>query len=543
MSRSIYSLIFLLLLSFTSYGQSKSQRKIITALKADIGYLASDALEGRRTGTEGEHKAADYLVARYQKLHIPAYEDSYRHPFKFVRGRDFGKTQIFLANVNQELGPEVFPFSFSDKGDVSGDVLVDVQEHGAIWTMPLYSSADEANDPHFDIEKSCFDRAREANKNGAIGVVFYDGFGSKYPPVFNPRSDFETISIPVAYIGFKTWKKLTADDANVINIRLNIQLVKPEHTANNVAAYIDNHAPLTVVLGAHYDHLGRGEDGGSLYTGKEPLIHNGADDNASGTSALLVLAEWLKKSHLKHYNYLLVHFSGEEMGLLGSKAFVKTPGIDSNHIAFMVNMDMLGRLSDTSKSLTIGGIGTSPIWFSVVRKMEEDGFHVKIDSAGIGPSDHTSFYENSIPVLFFFTGLHADYHKPSDDADKINYPGEAQVISGIEDVLQDLDRSPRPTFSRTKSTSLGRVRFKVTLGIMPDYSWNGEGIHVDGIIEGKPAEKAGIKTGDVIIGLGPDEVKGMQSYMEALSHQKEGGKSRVILLRNGKKLELPIQFQ
>jgi Zn-dependent M28 family amino/carboxypeptidase len=373
--------------------------------------------------------------------------------------------------------------------------------------------------------------------------LFYDAYGSKYPPGFNSRSEYDVIKIPAAFVTYEQWQKLRANDANVIAVKMNIRLVKPDYTGNNIAAFIDNKAPLTVVLGAHYDHLGHGEDGGSLYSGKAPQIHNGADDNASGTAALMQLAAWAKKSRLKGYNYLFVHFSGEELGLLGSKAFTKIPGIDSSHIAYMINMDMVGRLNDSTHALTLGGVGTSPAWADALAAIRKNDFKVNVDSAGVGPSDHTSFYNKGIPVLFFFTGIHSDYHKPGDDADKINYAGEARIIRSIGDVVKQMDKAPRPRFTPTKQSSMGRVRFKVTLGIIPDYSWTGEGLRADGISPGKAAERAGMQAGDLIIRLGNDEVKGIQTYMEALSHQAPGAKTTVVILRDGKKMELPVEFK
>ncbi|MEO6832105.1 MAG: M20/M25/M40 family metallo-hydrolase, partial [Chitinophagaceae bacterium] len=390
--------------------------------------------------------------------------------------------------------------------------------------------------------KKAWTRADEAAKAGAKAVVFYDNYGAKYPLKYNPKSELDSLPIPVVFVGNREWKVLVDGGASFLEVNLNVHLETKKLTGYNVAAFIDNHQPLTVVLGAHYDHLGHGEDGGSLYTGKVPQIHNGADDNASGTAALLQLGKWLKKSKLKNYNYLLLHFSGEELGLLGSKAFAKNTGMDSTHIAYMINMDMVGRLVDSTKALTVGGVGSSPSWGMAAASLKRQGFNLKIDSSGIGPSDHTSFYEKGIPVLFFFTGTHSDYHKPSDDADKINYPGEILVIRGIEKIVTSLDAAPRPRFTKTKTSNLGRVSFKVTLGIMPDYSWEGEGLRIDGIIDNRPAQKAGLQTGDIIIQLGKDKVKGIQTYMEALSHEQEGAKTTVVVLRGGKRLEFHIEL-
>jgi Zn-dependent M28 family amino/carboxypeptidase len=326
-----------------------------------------------------------------------------------------------------------------------------------------------------------------------------------------------------------------------VPVSIAISIRKSEYTGNNVAAYMDNKAPYTVVIGAHYDHLGFG-DAGSLYAGKDKQVHNGADDNASGTAGLLQLASWIKKKKHRNYNYLFVNFSGEELGLYGSKAFVKDLGADTDKIAYMVNLDMVGRLNDSTHALTIGGVGTSPTWGEFISKTDKN-FKIAIDSSGVGPSDHTSFYHAGIPVLFFFTGLHHDYHKPTDDADKINYPGELQVLKYIHSIIDALDTRLKPAFTPTKQTTVGKVRFKVTLGIMPDYTYQeGNGIRVDGVSDDKPAIKAGVKAGDIITQLGEHKIGGMQSYMEALAKFKEGDSTEVTVLREGKPLQLKLRF-
>jgi aminopeptidase YwaD len=535
---------FLLVLLYPACGaaQSRADKKLIKALKADISYLASDALEGRSAASEGERKAGDYIIRRYEALQIPAWGSDYRHPYTFNRGKEWGATLIHLANEYMTADSGVFPLPFSANASISGDVLTEVQEEGAIWTLPLYDNAEEAANPHFDWEKTAWQKAKEAKRSGAKGILFYDPYGAQDAPRLNPHSEYETLKIPVAFVNHQLWSRLTANEANALKINLDIKLKKTDYVGNNIAAVINNKAPLTVVLGAHYDHLGYGHDGGSLYAGKEKQVHNGADDNASGTAALLELGAWLKKRGNRHYNYLLVHFSGEELGLLGSKSFVKEPDIDSSKIAYMLNMDMIGRLVDSTKALSVGGLGTAPEWARVADIVKKGGFRISIDSSGAGPSDHTSFYNKGIPVLFFFTGVHSDYHKPSDDADKINYEGEAQVIHTIENVIKGLESSPRPRFTPTRQTSMGKVRLKVTLGIMPDYSYQGEGVRVDGVIDGKPAAKAGILAGDIITQLGTDPVKGMQTYMEALSHQSAGTTVEVTLLREEKEKRLKVRL-
>ena len=239
---------------------------------------------------------------------------------------------------------------------------------------------------------------------------------------------------------------------------------------------------------------------------------------------------------------MFVNFSGEELGLYGSKAFVKDQKIDSAHISYMINMDMVGRLNDSTHHLEIGGIGTSPTWNSIAGMSGSD-FKITIDSSGVGPSDHTSFYNAGIPVLFFFTGSHKDYHKPNDKPEFINYTGEVQIINYVERVIEKMDKeNVKLAYTQTKQTSTGKTAFKVTLGIMPDYTYETGGVRVDGVTDNRPAMNAGIKQGDVIVKLGEYKINGMQSYMEALSKFVPGDKTKVIIVRDGKEISLPIEL-
>jgi hypothetical protein len=283
-----------------------------------------------------------------------------------------------------------------------------------------------------------------------------------------------------------------------------MEMEKKKRWGNNIIGYLDMGAPYTVVIGAHYDHLGYGEDGNSLYHGGGKKIHPGADDNASGTAGLLELARLLKKTKGLRTNYLFIAFSGEESGLIGSKYFTEHTTLSLNKISYMVNLDMIGRLNDSTHTLTIGGYGTSPEWADIINAtLNKKIFSLNIDSSGTGPSDHTSFYLKKIPVLFFFTGIHQDYHKPSDQADKINYPGELHVIQFVYAIILKMDGTNKPPFTKTRDSQFGvSPAFNVTLGIMPDYSYPGSGLRIDAISEGRPAEIARFKTGDVIVKLG-----------------------------------------
>ena len=308
-------------------------------------------------------------------------------------------------------------------------------------------------------------------------------------------------------------------------------------TGTNILGYIDNNAAKTVVIGAHYDHLGFGAEG-SLYRG-EKAIHNGADDNASGVAVLLNLVSKLNKTNTNN-NYLFISFSGEEMGLIGSNYFVKNATISVDSINYMINMDMVGRLKKDS-TLAVYGVGTTPI-FKQTLTAHNDKFKLIAKESGVGPSDHTSFYLSDIPVLHFFTGQHEDYHKPSDDSDKLNYTGMETISNYIFNVISDLDDNGKLAFRKTKNESEETPRFKVTLGVIPDYLFDGKGMRIDGVSEDKPAQKAGLQKGDIVIQLGEHKINDMMGYMKALSKFEKGTTTIVKVNRNGKEVEQQITF-
>ncbi|MFT4662277.1 MAG: hypothetical protein ACI8XB_002566 [Patiriisocius sp.] len=308
----------------------------------------------------------------------------------------------------------------------------------------------------------------------------------------------------------------------------------------NVIGLLDNRAENTIVLGAHYDHLGFGETG--AMDAHDKGIHNGADDNASGIAALFYMADLLQEEQFNANNYLFIAFSGEEQGLHGSKAFTADPSIDLETINFMINMDMVGRL-EKEKPLLIYGVGTSPSWRSVLDVMWVDGISgIKTMDDGIGPSDHTSFYLKNIPVLHFFTGQHQDYHKSSDDASLVNFDGIKLVgdyIVGIIDAVKDEDKL---TFSKTKSTERKGAAFKVTLGVMPDYTHEGMGMKIDAVLEERPAQAAGLKDGDLIIEMDGKEIADIYTYMEVLSKHKKGDTIPVVVKRGEETVKVKVTF-
>lgn len=305
----------------------------------------------------------------------------------------------------------------------------------------------------------------------------------------------------------------------------------------NVAGIWDNGAEKTVVIGAHYDHLGMGGRG-SLHRGKA-AVHNGADDNASGVALMLDLAARLADGP-KTNNYLFLAFAGEEMGLLGSNYYVKNPSIDLEEVNYMINLDMVGRMRPDS-TLSISGTGTSPVWEQVLRS-NNPGFKLVLNESGVGPSDHTSFYLQDIPALHFFTGQHEDYHKPSDDSEKLNYKGMEMIGNYIFSLVTTATLARKLAFTKTRNESEEVPRFKVALGVIPDYLYDGKGMRIDGISEGKAAQKAMLQKGDIVVKLGDSTVKDMMSYMRALSAFEEGDTTEVWVVRQQDTLKKAVSF-
>ncbi len=309
----------------------------------------------------------------------------------------------------------------------------------------------------------------------------------------------------------------------------------------NVVGYLDNGAANTVIIGAHYDHLGMGQNGSSLSAG-EPAIHNGADDNASGVASMLYLAKKLKDSGAKQNNYLFIAFSGEELGLIGSKYFAEHSTINLATVSYMLNMDMVGRLNE-EKALAIYGTGTSPVWNDLLNGIKVHGIQLRTSESGVGPSDHTSFYLQDIPVLHFFTGQHSEYHKPEDDAHLVNFQGIYEVSEFILAVIEQTNDKGQLTFTPTKQDEDRKAAaFKVTLGVMPDYVFGGPGMRIDGVLEDRPAKKAGLKKGDVVIKIGEVDVEDIYGYMEGLAKFNKGDKATVVVKRGDKLVEKEVEF-
>ncbi|MDB5202217.1 MAG: family metallo-hydrolase [Ferruginibacter sp.] len=523
----------LLLLAQAVCAQEATTTALTTGLKKHIGYLADDKLEGRRTGSKGERLAYTYISKAFKDAGLQGNGDNktFIQAFEVHDGKAISADSRFrIGKNNLKLDDDYFPLSNSADGAFKSNAytVIDLAEQ-------LLANA--AN-PHFDLDEYIQTSVKTAVTQGKSALLLLNNSTIKDNLSFDSKDKKLRTEIPVIYLQKKYAVLLTGNP----EINVNIHIGEKSRTGHNVLGFIDNHAEATIILGAHYDHLGYGEDHNSLYAGSKPMIHNGADDNASGTAALIELAAWLKKSGLKKYNYQLIAFSGEELGLFGSKYFTEHAPYNMSTVNYMINMDMIGRLNDSTHGLSIGGYGTSPAW-SGIMKPDDPFFKIRFDSSGSGPSDHTSFYRKDIPVLFFFTGTHADYHKPSDDANKINLGGELAVINYIKEIITTTNSREKLAFTKTKeAASSGKNSFKVSLGIMPDYTFSGAGVLVDGVSEGKAAQKAGIKTGDVLIQLGEHVFTDVQSYMGALNKFNKGESTTVKLKRGTTELTLPITF-
>jgi hypothetical protein len=554
-------ILFLLLAPFFVFSQKKGElKKIETSLRAHVNYLADDKLEGRRTGTAGEKLAMEYIAQQFQTIGLGAKgTDKYYQPFSVSEGKEvkpgtiFSVTKSFSqgATATKVLTPgtDYFVFPYSANGNIAGTATSGLQEIGSPWLIDIaLVLEDNSSNPHFDLPGYVYEFSKKAKTKGATAVLWYNSGKQDDKLSFNGKDRSPVLEIPVIYLTKKPLDGVSAEDEEgELSFNATIQVGEKLRNGYNVIGYIDNKATTTVVVGAHFDHLGYGEDGNSRFDKKEPAIHNGADDNASGTATLIELARTLKKTKGAATNYLFIAFSGEELGLYGSKYFTDHPTIDLKSINYMINMDMVGRLNDSAKTITIGGYGTSPAWASLVNVQNNlrsaGNLQIKIDSSGSGPSDHTSFYRKDIPVLFYFTGLHTDYHKPSDDADLINYKGMVNILQHAKKVIEGANAQGRLAFLKTREAqTTTTARFSVSMGIMPDYTYSGNGVRADGVSEGKPAQKAGIKAGDIVLQIGDFKVNSMESYMQTLGKFKKGDKATVVYQRGTEQFKVEIQF-
>jgi aminopeptidase YwaD len=559
MKRNYQFLVYFSIFFFVCFGANAQLNKeeIFPRLRQHILFLSHDSLKGRETGTPEERMAAEYIREEFKKTGlVPLVAGGdYFHTFTFTKDVKVSpRTNLKSGNKTFKLNEDYFPLAYSDTGSVNGrlfnvgfgisapdlnhdDYKRKINYEGGIFLIDIASP--DGTHPHSkfielnDIRK----KIDTAIKYGAKGIIFYNSDEKVENPSSQLSAKITASQIPVVFV--KQHAKGQLKEGN--NISLAVYFEKNVATGINVAGFLNNNQPHTIIIGGHYDHLGMG-DHGSMHRG-EPAVHNGADDNASGIAGMIELANYFKNSNLKNYNYKFVAFSGEEMGLYGSRHFANDEIFDPSTANVMINFDMIGRLDTAEKVMIINGAGTSPAWDTLLNAIKVDGIvRIKTTASGIGPSDHTSFYLKDIPVLHFFSGTHADYHKPSDDEHLINYDGLISILNYVIKLNEQLNQRPKLAFIKTKEETENTPRFKVTLGVVPDYTYEGEGMRIDGVSPDKPAEKAGLKAGDIIIQIGDIKVTDMMAYMKGLAAFTKGDKAIVKFKRGEEIMEKEVTF-
>ncbi|MBK7141223.1 MAG: M28 family peptidase [bacterium] len=539
-----------------------------TSIQAHIEVLASDSLEGREVGEPGEWKAAQYIAAQFKAAGLePKGTDGYLQPFEFVKEISQGpKNRLSLNKARLTINEEWVPlpqsanmtFAFGEPVPVGYGIVTEDSSYndyaglnveGKAVVIKRFAPPDSIN-PHVDFSKysSLYDKIQTAINRKAAAIVFITPEGEDDSLRSMGLTHVTPKDIPIVLLRHKAMEKMEEPLNNPLLVALSgeVELIPVKDTGYNVLGYLPAKSDTTVVIGAHYDHLGWGNSA-SRYTEKEKKIHYGADDNASGTAGLLELAKYFaSRQDQLHHSMLFSAYSGEEAGILGSSYYAQNATVELTKTRMMLNMDMIGRLKDQESGLAVFGTGTSVEFAAYFREMTREGLKMAFREPGTGPSDHTAFYNNSIPVLHFFTGAHVDYHKPSDTPDKIDYEGIFKVVSFVSDIAWHFDSLNAPlTFQKTKDPDEGKQRaaFKVTLGIMPDYIAQVKGVKVDGVSPDRPAERAGILKGDVIIKLGHLTIDDMSAYMNALGKFSKGDSTTVIVERGTDTLSLPIVFK
>jgi hypothetical protein len=591
-ARNITKIVLPLILIILIFSCRGYRKVTVDELENHIKYLSSDSLKGRLTGSAGDSLSAFYIrdaLASYGFKNLSGDGlQRFRVTSKLVAGPE---NSLSLNETNFTSGKDFMPFAFSSNSgliaeavfagygfNINGDSLkwndykgVEVRDK---WVIILRA------DPETDKSKSPFipysgdrDKVMAAKDMGAAGVLLVSGINYDSQDTFESlnSNDFST-DIPVFRIKrevadlilSKTGKKI-ADLEKRLNetrkpfsfvtktvISGKAEIIKEMSTARNVAMILPGEDEKLkneyLIIGAHFDHLGMGGPMSGSRTPDTIAVHHGADDNASGVSMMLELAEKIAHSGGSHKRSIIcLSFSGEEAGLLGSKYFAENPGIDLSKVNAMINLDMVGRLQE-SNILQISGVGTAEgLREMVVSENDSNVIKLTLSDEGYGPSDHTSFYSKDIPVLFYTTGAHLDYHTPSDTYDKINYKGMVKISDPIYKVIESLANNPvklKFTEAGPKEEQGRQVRRKgITLGIMPDFAGNVKnGLRADGVDPGRPAAIGGMKKGDIITSINGKKVNNIYDYMSRMGQLKHGQSIVVEVLREGIKINLLIQL-
>lgn len=579
----------LALLVLSACSQSPSGYPFVPEISEDdmyqmVSFLADDSLKGREAGSPEAAIAATYLADHFQFFGLePAGTDgTYFQEFSLVKGvRETEEgSRIQTGDVEfTSKGGQLLPWAYSEAGEAGGTLIFagyGIQSKNLNYNdyegldlagkvvMIMRYGPDGADNPHTDFGTywDLRSKVKTAEELGASAILLFRG------PNHNGVEEFESLEfdrmvrgsrIPVLQMsasaatqlaqlaGFSLTtlqqridsRKKPASFTSDLPIRLYVGIEKNKVIARNVIAKVEGKKPelKPVIIGGHFDHLGYGHFG-SLYRGDEAKIHNGADDNASGTSGVLELAHYFSANRPERSIYFMA-YSGEELGLLGSDYFVNHPTFELENAKAMINMDMIGRLQDDK--LQIFGTGSSADWETTITAANVDSLNITMTPDGVGASDHTSFYNKQIPVLHYFTGTHADYHRPSDDTEYLNFSGQAQVLKHIIRVIEQMDGQSDDflAYKEAPNTQTRRMRMKgITLGVLPDYAFTGEGFRITGVTEGRLGSKLGLKAGDVITDINGEAIRDIYDYMESLATIKKGKTCTVVVQREDETLTL-----
>ncbi|MCX8010834.1 MAG: M20/M25/M40 family metallo-hydrolase [Ignavibacteria bacterium] len=590
----MYLIFFYLVLN--SFAQITKSEIDKSDIKQHLQYLASDDLKGRGTGTQEIEVAAKYIAKQFERFGLePLGDTSYFQYFQVTTGVELGKNNYFKLmsrgyEFNLKLNEDYSPAGISQSGKVYGELVFagygieanklnyndykDIDVKDKIAVVLRYTPEGDKPTGKFAEYSSLRYKCKTARDKGAKGVIFITGPNTYENDSFikltveqmggdaglvvlstttqKAEELFGMYGLNLKSLQQKIDSTLTPNSFEFDNVEcsIGVELIPIKKWAMNVIGTIRNenakYSNQYLVIGAHYDHLGMG-GANSLSTSKQPEIHNGADDNASGTSSIIEIAERFSKErkNLKR-NIIFIAFSGEEMGLLGSANFVKNPKVPLENVVAMFNLDMVGRL-DEKNSLTVYGTGTSPVWKTLLKTVDSlSSYNFKLNfiDDGYGPSDHSSFYSKNIPVLFFFTGTHKDYHRPSDDYDKINYEGMEKVCKYVYEIAYEIvQQEEKIAFTKTQGSEpregVGRG-FRVYVGTIPDFSEQADGFKISGVGDGSPAEKAGLKAGDIIQSFGGKQIKNIYDFTYALQEHKPGDEVEVTIKRGEDILTLKV---
>jgi aminopeptidase YwaD len=583
--------IFLLLIVLSS-GIIAQNNPEITAdeIKQHITYLASDELEGRMTGTDALYKAADYLKSEFESYGLePLFDGSYFQDFPFMEKLEIGKNNtidIEFRGVNSpgghslKLNEEFVPLSFTDNISIECALVfvgygisakdLEYDDYAGIDVkdkiVVVFRNHPDMKSPHSKFEQysSLRYKTTNARDKGAKGIIFINTSDKTDDPLIELKYDnaakitgISAVQVKRSVLSFISLtdlqneidstlkpKSFLIDKDYTVNLVTEVNEVKGKSVnVGGIVKATNNKFPGEyLVIGAHFDHLGWGGQN-SLYMGK-PSIHNGADDNASGTTGLLELAEKFATIKDKiNRDIVFISFSGEELGLLGSSYVVNNFPLPIENDMTMINMDMIGRLND-KKDLIVYGTGTSSKWKSLLDDKNEYDFNLTFNDEGFGPSDHSSFYGKKIPVLFFFTGTHTDYHKPSDDTDKINSAGQEKVVKYVYDVAFSIvNADTKPDYISVEKKDTGKMMgSRVYVGTVPDFAGEVDGYKLGGVTDGSPAAKAGLQAGDIIIQFGEKKISNIYDFTYAIGNYVPGDKVNVIIKRGEKEMTVEIEL-